>query len=37
MLSSKIYLCPLALMAQAGICRKVIESGHKEAQKAQEE
>jgi len=23
--------------AQAGICRRVIESGHKEAQKAQEE
>jgi tetratricopeptide (TPR) repeat protein len=34
-LAKNVNKKPLALMLQAGICRRVIESSHKEAQKAQ--
>jgi hypothetical protein len=34
-LAKTVNTKPLALLAQATICRKVIESSHKEAQKAQ--
>jgi hypothetical protein len=35
LLAKTVNKKPLAIMAQAGICRRVIESSHKEAQKAQ--